>query len=148
MILKGNLTKSSSVSLHFDGSAVSDTKLSPFAGSNHLLSSAELLARMRARNGITNDNEVNEAGEQADPSASDRMTNVDSSYLELAEDLRAFIAFGARVDGQALTQEIMDKFGKRIAPADSAKFRSLLRQLCEFTRHDSVGVWQLRPDFR
>lgn len=109
---------------------------------------------MRARNHTDDDDDnyngdVDSNGAAHDISrASNTGGSVDTIYLDMAEDLRMYLAFGARTDGQASTQEIMDKFGPRVAPNDSAKFRALLKQLCDFVRLDGVGIWKLRTEFR
>ena len=67
--------------------------------------------------------------------------------LDLLDDIRTFVSFGAGVDGRASTEEILAAFGSRLPANDSAKFRAMLRQICDFEKRQGVGMWTLKPDF-
>lgn len=72
-----------------------------------------------------------------------------SRYDGILKELRHFIAFGAKVDGRAGTNEILSRFGNRVALQDSAVFKSLLQKICDFNRSsEGEGVWILKMEFR
>ncbi|XP_070379170.1 DNA excision repair protein ERCC-6-like isoform X3 [Dermacentor albipictus] len=97
-------------------------------------SSSELLACIRARKPAESFEPFLETG--------------DGEFDELLSDLQTFVAFGARVDGQASTSEVLAAFKDKVhgrAPV----FKALLSKICEFHRQqDGEGVWKLRPEFQ
>lgn len=97
-------------------------------------SSSELLACIRARKPAESSEPFLETG--------------DGEFDGLLSDLQTFVAFGARVDGQASTSEVLAAFKDKVhgrAPV----FKALLSKICEFHRQgDGEGVWKLRPEFR
>ena len=129
------------------------------------MTSADLLRRMRERNfGINSFDaaaQSNSDATSADASSAAVMTSSqqqaaaavvtspsDAADLELMTDVRNFVAFGARVDGRAETHELMGEFRERLPPEESAKFKAMLKQLCTLHKHDGIGVWHLKPEFR
>lgn len=138
---KENVKKNSSNG-HFDG------KSETGESSSSILDSSSLLAKMRARNhlilpqrtGNEGDDNLHQASAPAPGS---------TEYDELLVDVRNFIAFQARVDGEASTQEILQEFESKLPAAQSCVFRELLRNLCSFHRNpNGEGVWRLKPEFR
>ncbi|XP_064172714.1 DNA excision repair protein ERCC-6 isoform X3 [Anguilla rostrata] len=131
---------------HFSGDVLEE---------DSVLSSSSLLAKMKARNHVSlpqapedeeRGGEEEEEGGAAGPVASPAPP---TEHDELLVELRNFVAFQARVDGQASTQEILQHFTPRLSPAETPVFRELLRNVCHFHRlpgHE--GLWKLRPDFR
>ncbi|XP_009979542.1 PREDICTED: DNA excision repair protein ERCC-6-like [Tauraco erythrolophus] len=116
--------------------------------SSGALDSSSLLAKMRARNHLIlpqrTGNEGDENQQQA-PAPAPGSTEFD----ELLVDMRNFIAFQARADGEASTQEILHEFESKLPAAQSCVFRELLRNLCTFHRSpNGEGVWRLKPEFR
>ncbi|XP_075534509.1 DNA excision repair protein ERCC-6-like isoform X3 [Dermacentor variabilis] len=97
-------------------------------------SSSELLACIRARKPAESFEPFLETG--------------DGEFDELLSDLQTFVAFGASVDGQASTSEVLAAFKDKVhgrAPV----FKALLSKICEFHRQQNgEGVWKLRPEFR
>nr|XP_054924320.1 DNA excision repair protein ERCC-6-like isoform X2 [Dermacentor andersoni] len=97
-------------------------------------SSSELLACIRARKPAESFEPFLETG--------------DGEFDELLSDLQTFVAFGASVDGQASTSEVLAAFKDKVhgrAPV----FKALLSKICEFHRQqDGELVWKLRPEFR
>lgn len=71
-----------------------------------------------------------------------------SDNQTLLKDLRAFIAHQAKRPGKATTDEILTKFKHRLNPADTAVFRSMLREICDFERYHGDGLWTLKFDYR
>ncbi|OXB74192.1 UNVERIFIED_CONTAM: hypothetical protein H355_014575 [Colinus virginianus] len=140
--LKKENVKKDSSNGHFDGkSETGDT-------SSTVLDSSSLLAKMRARNHFIlpqrTGNEGDENLHQAPTSAPGS-----TEYDELLVSVRNFIAFQARVDGEASTQEILQEFESKLPAAQTCVFRELLRNLCTFHRNPSgEGVWRLKPEFR
>ncbi|NXD75477.1 ERCC6 protein, partial [Halcyon senegalensis] len=125
---------------HFDGKS---GELSSGA-----LDSSSLLAKMRVRNhhllSQQTGNEGDENHQQAPTSAP-----CSTEYDEMLVGMRNFIAFQARVDGEASTQEILHQFESKMPVAQSCVFRELLRNLCTFHRSpNGEGVWRLKPEFR
>ncbi len=71
-----------------------------------------------------------------------------NKHGELLKEMRDFIATQCKVDGQATTAEIVGEFSSCLPQGDTALFRSLLRQICDFSRHLGDGLWSLKPEFR
>ncbi|CAG2104982.1 unnamed protein product [Medioppia subpectinata] len=74
-------------------------------------------------------------------------------YETLLSDIRTYIAFQCKSrvgnSGEASTQELLDAFKDKLPPNQSAIFKSMLYQLCQFYRtSDGIGVWKLKPEFR
>lgn len=138
-IKKENIKKCSSNG-HFDGKSGES--------SSSALDSSSLLAKMRARNHLIlpqrTGNEGDENHQQAPAPALGS-----TEYDELLVDVRNFIAFQARTDGEASTQELLHEFESKLPAAQSCVFRELLRNLCTFHRSpNGEGVWRLKPEFR
>ncbi|KAH7944204.1 hypothetical protein HPB52_017146 [Rhipicephalus sanguineus] len=100
-------------------------------------SSSELLACIRAR-------------KPAESVCAPFLDTGESNFDELLSDLQTFVAFGASVDGQASTKEVLAAFKDKVQGGTSAPvFKALLSKICEFhRREDGEGVWKLRPEFR
>ncbi|XP_013004063.1 DNA excision repair protein ERCC-6 isoform X2 [Cavia porcellus] len=123
---------------HFSG-RVQDPDSSPAA-----LASSSLLARMRARNHLT----LPERPESRATAEAPTPPPCATEHDELLVEMRNFIAFQARVDGQASTREILQEFESRLSTSQSCVFRELLRNLCSFHRTPSgEGVWRLKPEY-
>ncbi|NXW26948.1 ERCC6 protein, partial [Phaetusa simplex] len=138
-IIKKENEKKCSSNGHFDGKSGES--------SSSALDSSSLLAKMRARNHLIlpqrTGNEGDENHQQAPAPAL-----VATEYDELLVDVRNFIAFQARVDGEASTQELLHEFESKLPVAHSCVFRELLRNLCTFHRNpNGEGVWRLKPEF-
>ena len=69
-------------------------------------------------------------------------------HSQLLKEIRDFIATQGRVNGQATTTEILDRFAKKLPCSDAAVFRSLLHEIYDFSRHRGDGLWSLKPEFR
>ncbi|XP_005412626.1 PREDICTED: DNA excision repair protein ERCC-6 [Chinchilla lanigera] len=125
---------------HFSGKA-EDTDSSSGAPT-----SSSLLARMRARNHLILPERLeSENGHIPEVSAPPPHT---TEHDDLLVEMRNFIAFQARVDGQASTREILQEFESKLSAAQSCVFRELLRNLCTFHRTPSgEGVWRLKPEY-
>ncbi|NXV18488.1 ERCC6 protein, partial [Cepphus grylle] len=138
IIKKENVKKCSSNG-HFDGKSGES--------SSNALDSSSLLAKMRARNHlILPQRTVNEGDENHQQAPAPAL--VSTEYDELLVDVRNFIAFQARVDGEASTQELLREFESKLPVAHSCVFRELLRNLCTFHRSpNGEGVWRLKPEF-
>uniref|UniRef100_A0A493TYK8 ERCC excision repair 6, chromatin remodeling factor n=1 Tax=Anas platyrhynchos platyrhynchos TaxID=8840 RepID=A0A493TYK8_ANAPP len=140
--IKKENVKSSSSSTHFDG------KSETGESSSSALESSSLLAKMRARNHLILPQRTESEGDENLHEAPTPAA-VSTEYDELLVDVRNFIAFQARVDGEASTQEILQEFDSKLPAAQSCVFRELLRNLCTFHRSpNGEGVWRLKPEFR
>ncbi|KAG7163278.1 DNA excision repair protein ERCC-6-like [Homarus americanus] len=124
--------------------------------SSSLLSSSQLLSRMRERNkGITEDCE-NEDSDDYDPdypsTAAIETEDVEPEVqdnIDLLADIRNFVAFQAKVDGRASTQEVIERFRDRLPSEQTSFFKALLTQICDFHREtNGKGMWSLKGDFR
>lgn len=135
---KEDISKTSSGSdnkPHFSGEQMGMSSAST-EGSEPVHSS-QLLAKMRARNNLVS---------SSDTSADVPENESDSLLVEM----RNFIALQCTTVGQATTQEILNEFGSKLPQSDTVVFRSMLRQICDFTR-DSItgkGIWMLKEEFR
>ena len=119
---------------------------------NVVMSSADLLQRMRERN-FARSNEQTAGDTNATSSAVSQapaaVTSAsDAADIEMMTEVRNFIAFGASVDGRAETRELLAEFSGRLPAHDSAKFKAMLKQLCTLHKDAGVGVWHLKPEFR
>ncbi|XP_057704062.1 DNA excision repair protein ERCC-6 isoform X2 [Corythoichthys intestinalis] len=130
---------------HFSGEvAENDSSPAP-------LSSSALLAQMRNRNHLslpsTSQREEEEDGE--DEAAGSSHPPPKTEHDELLVDLRNFVAFQARVNGQASTQEMLEYFKPKLSPEQAPIFRELLRNICDFQRRSGQeGLWRLKENFR
>ncbi|XP_036121312.1 DNA excision repair protein ERCC-6 [Molossus molossus] len=128
-----------SVSEHFSG------KMEDGESSSGALTSSSLLAKMRARNHLIlperlESENVHLPQGPAPPPATE--------HDDLLVEMRNFIAFQARVDGQASTQEILQEFESKLSVSQSCVFRELLRNLCTFHRTSGgEGIWKLKPEY-
>uniref|UniRef100_A0A8C4TWE2 DNA excision repair protein ERCC-6 n=1 Tax=Falco tinnunculus TaxID=100819 RepID=A0A8C4TWE2_FALTI len=116
--------------------------------SSSALDSSSLLAKMRARNHfILPQPTGNEGDENHQQAPTPALSSTEGG--ELLVNMRNFIAFQARVDGEASTQELLQEFESKLPAAQSCTFRELLRNLCTFHRSpNGEGVWRLKPEFR
>ncbi|KAM9284852.1 DNA excision repair protein ERCC-6 isoform 2-T2 [Morus bassanus] len=137
-IKKENIKKCSSNG-HFDGKSGES--------SSSALDSSSLLAKMRARNHLILPQRAGSEGDENHQQAPTPALGA-TEYDELLVDVRNFIAFQARVDGEASTRELLQEFESKLPVAQSCVFRELLRNLCTFHRSpNGEGVWRLKPEF-
>ena len=118
----------------------------------NVMSSNELLSRMTIRNQMMNnqtrDHTAGDSDEEGATAAVYTINAPDPDTMEMITDIRNAIAFGCRVDGQASTQELLDQFGPRLDPGDSAKFKAMLCSICDLEKRDNIGTWRLKQAFR
>ncbi|NWU97122.1 ERCC6 protein, partial [Upupa epops] len=135
---KENLKKCTSNG-HFDGK--------PGESSSSALDSSSLLANMRARNHLILPQYTVNGGDENHQQVA-ALDPISAEYDELLVDMRNFIAFQARVDGEASTRELLQEFESKLSAQQSCVFRDLLRNLCTFHRRpNGEGVWRLKPEF-
>ncbi|XP_023228465.1 DNA excision repair protein ERCC-6-like isoform X1 [Centruroides sculpturatus] len=109
-----------------------------------ITSSSDLLARIKVRNGV-----VASTSHSNEPEAPALGSKPATEHDELLVEVRNYIAFGASVDGQATTEELLRVFKDKVPAKSTAIFKSLLNQICDFYRSaDSRGIWKLKSDFR
>lgn len=149
-IIKKSLSKKPGSKAHFSGEGIeSESDSAP-------LSSSALLAKMRDRNYLRLPSSQREGAEELeedeDGSGAPRTRSSPApptEHDELLVDLRNFIAFQARVDGQATTQEVLEYFKPRLSQRQAPVFRELLRSICDFRRTSGQeGIWRLKEQFR
>ena len=70
------------------------------------------------------------------------------THSELLREIRDFIATQGSVDGQATTAEVLGRFAGSLPGNDAATFKSMLYEICDFSRHKGDGLWSLKPEFR
>lgn len=145
----------------FDGHVVGSAVIDLAAAENHVegiletataepnpvaLSSAELIKKMKIRNTIVATGAVvSEDG----PDAVRLLTS--EADQELIEDIRHFIAFQAEFNGQegaASTDQLLEKFKDKVVKEDTAKFKSMLKEICDHSKEDGKGVWRLKEEFK
>ncbi|NXP72324.1 ERCC6 protein, partial [Ramphastos sulfuratus] len=138
-VKKENIKKCSSNG-HFDGKSGES--------SSSALDSSSLLAKMRARNHLLLPQQTRNEGDENHQQAP-TLSPCSTEYDELLVSVRNFIAFQARGNGEASTQELLHEFESKLPVAHSCVFRELLRNLCTFHRSpNGEGVWRLKPEFR
>lgn len=129
----------------FDGSALLKQS-NVQSSSSAIMSSAELLARMRSQNTLIPSSASNRDDDNVNVDTVP--VNTDPQVAELLRDIRDFVACGSSVDGQATTKEIIEHFRTRVSSELTAKFKALLKQVCVLEKIDGVGVWKLKEDFQ
>ncbi|XP_077438587.1 DNA excision repair protein ERCC-6 [Vanacampus margaritifer] len=128
---------------HFSGEvAESDCSAAP-------PSSSALLARMRERNHLSLPSGSQQDGDGEEDMAGSSRSIPNTEHDDLLADLRNFVAFQSRVDGQASTQEVLEYFKPRLSVKQAPVFRELLRSICDFQRrYGQEGLWRLKENFR
>ncbi|XP_027716943.1 DNA excision repair protein ERCC-6 isoform X2 [Vombatus ursinus] len=125
---------------HFSG------KTEDGESSSGALASSSLLAKMRTRNHLILPQRTENENVNLQQASAPLLTATE--HDDLLVEMRNFIAFQARVDGQASTQEILQQFESKLSTSQSCVFRELLRNLCTFHRGlNGEGVWKLKPEF-
>ena len=71
-----------------------------------------------------------------------------SAHDNLMQEIRDFIATRCKFDGQATTDELLGHFLSRLPNSDTATFRSMLHEICAFSRVHGEGRWFLKSQFR
>lgn len=130
------------VSEHFSG------KGENAESSSGALTSSSLLAKMRARNHLILPERLESENVHLQETSVLPPSTATTEHDDLLVEMRNFIAFQARVDGQASTQEILQEFESKLSASQSCVFRELLRNLCTFHRTSSgEGIWKLKPEY-
>ena len=119
------------------GSRLQDTPNTNFSKS--VLSSADILDRIKSSN-VTG-RTIESHTDQSIPIDS----NSSDSNLDLITDIRNYIEFGARMQGQATTKEIVSQFKHKLPVQQTINFKSMLKQICTFDR--KLGIWTLKSEF-
>ena len=142
----------------FDGSVAGNVRThaaSASAATPNVMSSNELLSRMRTRNLLAFDEEVPEDDDDDDDEdfglERDRRRlspEIDKDDLELITDIRNYVAFQAHMNGRAATQELLEEFKQRVPANESAKFKAMLKQVCDYEKVNGVGMWFLKQEFK
>jgi DNA excision repair protein ERCC-6 len=130
---------------HFDGSLVGNVVKDLKTGqtSSSTMTSDLLLTQMKKRNELVPGNEEEEdEGDNSTPAV------IDSDSYKLISEIKNFILFGCSMIGKASTQEILDEFGSKLPPSNSALFKAMLNKICVFERHNGIGFWKLKNEFR
>ena len=131
----------------FSGAQAGSVALSADQG---LFSSCDLLTRIHKRQALTTTTPTAASADNNDhtDTADAAQSSVDRKDQELLDDIRCFIAFMGEVNGQASTQELLTNFGPRLPKGDSAKFKAMLLQICDFSKVNGFGLWTLKAEFR
>ena len=107
---------------------------------------------MRSRNRLALGEETQEDEEQEElGSQSNRgrfFRDIDKDDLELITDIRNYVAYQAHMDGRASTQELLQEFKEKVRADESAKFKAMLRQICDYDKVNGVGMWFLKQEFK
>lgn len=149
--MKKSISKKPTTGAHFSGEGADDESNSA------PLSSASLLAKMKARNHIAKPSSQGAAAAEEEEEEEDgpgapgtsSPPSVPTEHDELLVDLRNFVAFQASVDGEATTQEVLEYFKPRLTQKQAPVFRELLRSICDFHRTcGQEGIWRLKENFR
>ena len=123
--------------------------------SGEALSSSDLLSRMKSRNMLVSSVPQQERPEQQEDDLfqvgqrEEQRESVSHQDLDLLTDIRNFIAFQAKVDGEASTSELVAKFKRLLPSQQSPLFKAFLNQICSFRRdEEGKGMWRLKSEFR
>lgn len=130
---------------HFDGSLVGNVVKDLKTGqtSSNTMTSDLLLTQMKKRNEL-----VAGGDEEEDTEDNGTVTVIDSDSYKLISEIKNFILFGCSLIGKASTQEILDEFGSKLPPSNSALFKAMLNKICVFERLNGIGFWKLKNEFR
>lgn len=143
--MKKSMSESSNQ--HFDGTlagnVVKDLKTGQTSTST--MTSDLLLNQMKKRNELVAT--PGEEGEEEDM-GDNSSTVIDSDSYKLISEIKNFILFGCSMMGKATTQEILDEFGSKLPPSNSALFKAMLNKICVFERNNGIGFWKLKNEFR
>jgi DNA excision repair protein ERCC-6 len=115
------------------------------SNNNAVMSSADLLSIIRTRKSSM---PIPDSRDDSQASTQSTGPELKEEQLELLRDIREFISFQATIDGQATTDELIEKFGPRLPNGHSPLFKQMLGQLCTFRRVEGRGMWRLKPEFR
>ncbi|XP_054156083.1 DNA excision repair protein ERCC-6-like [Oppia nitens] len=132
------------------GATTAATTTAATTDDNKVFTSSSLINDIKSRNRF--ETELMSADSE-EYNQNQQEVHINSEYDTLLSDIRNFIAFqskrSASNGGEATTQEVLDAFRDKLPPNQSAIFKSMLYQLCQFYRTtDGVGVWKLKPEFR
>jgi len=106
------------------------------------VSSTDLLNKMRVRNEV-----YSKEGEgEGEENENEDVFVSDPNSFELVKRLREFIMFECARFCMASTKELIEEFGSKLPQENSAKFRALLRSICDFDKPS--GMWKLRQDYK
>ncbi len=137
----------------FDGSVAGNSRtnlLSVTASAPNAMTSSQLFARMRSRNTAAacggSESEEDEEGMSAYRPR--RPSIIGKEDLELVTDIRNYVAYQAHMDGRASTQELLDEFKNKIPSNESAKFKAMVKQICDYDKVNGVGMWFLKQEFK
>lgn len=143
---------------HFDGTIAGNVKTGASSdpkgstATQMVMSSSSLLERMKARNYLTDTVQGPDDDDSDDdpdnPWAGSVNAETNPEYLDLVTDIRNHIAFACSIDGQAMTDELVEHFKDKLPTKDSAKFKAMLKQICTFEKREGVGIWRLKLAFR
>ena len=120
------------------------------------MSSTQLLALMKNRNSLVSTVPA-DTEEETDlfrpdhrPAGTEsRREETDQATADLLADIRNFVAFQARADGEASTAEVVAKFQRSLPSQQSPLFKAFLQQICHFRRdQEGRGIWSLKAEFR
>ncbi|KAL2083082.1 hypothetical protein ACEWY4_020855 [Coilia grayii] len=143
IIKKSGVKRASTGACHFSGEAANGD------GDEEGLSSSSLLQRMRQRNHLSQPRPREGEGSGEEEEGPVPPKPAPTEHDELLSELLAFVAFGAAVDGQAGTQELLERFTHTLRDTHAPVFRTLLRQICTFSREGGgQGIWKLKPQYR
>ena len=135
---------------HFDGSGL----LGSSTGSKQreppgIISSTELLSRMRQRNPLIGGTEPPGDGDTEDNLFAVNMPSVeDTKSLDMLTELRNFMAIGSAVNGMASTDELLAEFRDKVSPQLTATFKAMLNQIAILHKRNGRSLWKLKPVFR
>jgi DNA excision repair protein ERCC-6 len=122
-----------------------NAKLLPSKTAEADASSSAILAKAEERNKFNNlFGRETSNGDGGDPPD---MPDVPEELKDLVDDVRTFLAFGARESGRASTKEIIEKFRDRLPSKKSPVFKALLNKLCDFHKSNGEGTWTLKREF-
>lgn len=123
-----------------------------------VISSKSLLDRIRLRNkGIHVDKKhTDEQNEPKQPSADEQDLNLDAANpidrsVNMSKMIKHYLTRESVTFNKASTEQIVDYFRDKIKPSDTAKFKSVLKQICDYSRgsnyQNGSGCWSLKDEF-
>ncbi|KAF4528012.1 hypothetical protein B566_EDAN002195, partial [Ephemera danica] len=79
---------------------------------------------------------------------STRSIPITGEESDLLDEIRGFLAFGGAVDGQASTEELLQRFPNNdLSPSMAPLFKCMLQSVADFHRNFAgQGMWTLKPD--
>lgn len=116
------------------------------SGGGAAMSSKSLLDRIRLRNqGIQIDANTSASDSPKEDDSSLRESNPIDRSVKIAKMIQKYLTNKSERFNRATTEQIVDHFRDKLQDKDSAKFKAVLKQVCDFDK--SAREWSLKDEY-